>query len=121
MLRGSSRRRPRRHSPIFCLTIYGYVNGIFAVFYGTAAMVRGYLILWAFRRFLPRALGAFFIFGGAGFIAKNILVVAVPGTTCLTYFLPHVPRRRWLLGALAADQGHRSRPMGCETDGTGNC
>ena len=28
-----------------CLTIYGYVNGIFAIFYGTATVVRGYLIL----------------------------------------------------------------------------
>jgi Domain of unknown function (DUF4386) len=66
-----------------CLTIYGYVNGIFAVFYGTAAMVRGYLILRS--GYLPRALGAFFILGGAGFIAKNILVVAVP-----RYDVPYV-------------------------------
>jgi hypothetical protein len=66
-----------------CLTIYGYVNGIFAVFYGTAAMVRGHLILRS--GYLPRALGAFFILGGAGFIAKNILVVAVP-----QYDVPYV-------------------------------
>jgi hypothetical protein len=66
-----------------CLTIYGYVNGIFAVFYGTAATVRGYLILRS--GYLPRALGAFFILGGAGFIAKNILVVAVP-----QYDVPYV-------------------------------
>jgi Domain of unknown function (DUF4386) len=66
-----------------CLTIYGYVNGIFAVFYGTAAMVRGYLILRS--GYLPRALGAFFILGGAGFISKNILVVAVP-----QYDVPYV-------------------------------
>ena len=66
-----------------CLTIYGYVNGIFAVFYGTAAMVRGHLILRS--GYLPRTLGAFFILGGAGFIAKNILVVAVP-----QYDVPYV-------------------------------
>ena len=66
-----------------CLTIYGYINGIFAVFYGTAAMLRGYLILRS--GYLPRALGAFFMLGGAGFIAKNILVVAVP-----QYDVPYV-------------------------------
>ena len=66
-----------------CLTIYAYINGIFAVFYGTAAVVRGYLMVRS--GYLPRALGAFFILGGAGFIAKNILVVAVP-----QYDMPYV-------------------------------
>jgi uncharacterized protein DUF4386 len=66
-----------------CLTIYGYVNGIFAVFYGTATVVRGYLILRS--GYLPRALGAIFIFGGASFIVKNFLVVVLP-----QYDLPYV-------------------------------
>ena len=66
-----------------CLTIYGYINGIFAVFYGTAAAVRGYLMVRS--GYLPRALGAFFVLGGAGFVAKNILVVAVP-----QYDVPYV-------------------------------
>ncbi len=66
-----------------CLTIYGYINGIFAVFYGTAAVVRGCLILRS--GYLPRALGALFIAGGAGFIAKNFLVVVTP-----QYDLPYV-------------------------------
>ena len=66
-----------------CLTIYGYINGIFAVFYGTAAVVRGYLIMRS--GYLPRTLGAFFVLGGAGFIAKNILVVVVP-----QYNMPYV-------------------------------
>jgi hypothetical protein len=35
-----------------CLTIYGYVNGIFAVFYGTAAMVRS--SSWGARALSPR-------------------------------------------------------------------
>ncbi len=66
-----------------CLTIYGYGFGIFAMFYGTAAVVRGYLILRS--GYLPRALGAVFIFGGASFIAKNFLVVVAP-----QYDLPYV-------------------------------
>jgi hypothetical protein len=59
-----------------CLTIYGYGFAIFATFYGTAAVVRGYLI--ARSGYLPRALGAILILGGASFIAKNFLVVLAP-------------------------------------------
>jgi hypothetical protein len=66
-----------------CLTIYGYVNGIFAVFYGTATVVRGYLIVRS--GYLPRALGAICILGGASFIVKNFLVVVLP-----QYDLPYV-------------------------------
>jgi hypothetical protein len=53
------------------------------MFYGTAAVVRGYLILRS--GYLPRALGAIFILGGASFIAKNFLVVVAP-----QYDLPYV-------------------------------
>jgi hypothetical protein len=66
-----------------CLTIYGYGFGIFATFYGTAAAVRGYLILRS--GYLPRGLGAILIFGGVSFIAKNFLVVLAP-----QYDLPYV-------------------------------
>ena len=66
-----------------CLTIYGYVNGIFAIFYGTATVVRGYLIMRS--GYLPRALGAICILGGASFIVKNFLVVVLP-----QYDLPYV-------------------------------
>jgi hypothetical protein len=66
-----------------CLTIYGYGFGIFATFYGTAAAVRGYLIVRS--GYLPRALGAILILGGASFIAKNFLVVLAP-----QYDLPYV-------------------------------
>jgi hypothetical protein len=66
-----------------CLTIYGYGFGIFAMFYGVAAAVRGYLI-WR-SGYLPRALGGVLIFGGASFIAKNFLVVLAP-----RYDLPYV-------------------------------
>ncbi len=59
-----------------CLTIYSYVNGIFATFYGTAALVRGYLILRS--GFLPHSLGILFTLGGASFIADNLIVVAAP-------------------------------------------
>lgn len=66
-----------------CLTIYGYGFGIFAMFYGTAAVVRGYLILRS--GYLPRVLGAILILGGASFLAKNFLIVVAP-----QYDLPYV-------------------------------
>jgi hypothetical protein len=66
-----------------CLTIYGYGFGIFAMFYGGAAAVRGYLILRS--GFLPRAIGAILILGGASFIAENFLLVLAP-----RYNLPYV-------------------------------
>ncbi len=66
-----------------CLTIYSYVNGIFATFYGTAALVRGYLMLRS--GFLPKLLGALFMLGGASFIADNLIVVAAP-----QYDLPYI-------------------------------
>lgn len=66
-----------------CLTIYGYGFGIFAMFYGTAAVVRGYLILRS--GYLPRALGVIVVLAGASFIAKNFLIVAAP-----QYDLPYV-------------------------------
>jgi hypothetical protein len=66
-----------------CLTIYGYGFGIFAMFYGVAAAVRGYLILRS--GYLPRALGAIVILGGASFIAENFLTILSP-----QYHLPYV-------------------------------
>lgn len=66
-----------------CLTIYGYGFGIFAMFYGVAAGIRGYLILRS--GYLPRALGALVILGGASFIAENFLIVVTP-----RYHLPYV-------------------------------
>ena len=60
-----------------------YVNGIFATFYGTAALVRGYLMLRS--GFLPRTLGALFMLGGVSFIANNLIVVAAP-----RYDLPYI-------------------------------
>ena len=59
-----------------CLTLYGYGFGIFATFYGTAAVVRGYLIVRS--GYLPRTLGVILIFGGASFIAKNFAIVLAP-------------------------------------------
>jgi len=59
-----------------CLTIFNYVFGIFAAFYGIAGVVRGFLI---FRSgYLPRALGVILICGGLSFVSFNFLLVLAP-------------------------------------------
>jgi hypothetical protein len=69
-----------------CLTLYGYVFGIFAVSYGIPVMLRGYLM---FRSgYFPRALGAIVMLGGAGFIAKNFFAVLFPRYDSMLYVLP---------------------------------
>lgn len=82
-----------------CLTIYGYGFGIFAMFYGTATAVRGYLILRS--GYLPRALGAILILGGASFIVKNILIVLGPqydlAYVIVPMFLAMVSVTLWML------------------------
>ncbi len=88
-----------------CLTIYGYVNGIFAVFYGTAAMVRGYLMLRS--GYLPRALGILFVVGGAGFIAKNFLIVFTPQYDVPYVLLPmFLAMGSWMLWVLIKGVDH---------------
>ena len=68
------------------LTIFGYIFAIFTGFYGIAVMLRGYLILRS--GYLPRALGALVLLGGAGFLAKNIVSVLAPAHDSMAFVLP---------------------------------
>lgn len=61
---------------LLSLKLYVYGSGIFMVFFGVAAMLRGYLIYRS--RFLPRTLGALLMLAGLGFIAKNFALVVAP-------------------------------------------
>jgi Domain of unknown function (DUF4386) len=90
---------PEAKAALTYLCLNGYGFGIFATFYGTAAVVRGYLIPRS--GYLPRGLGAILVFGSASFIAKNFLVVFAPQSD-LSYvivpmFLAMVSLTRWLL------------------------
>jgi hypothetical protein len=71
-----------------CRTIYGYGFAIFATFYGTAAALRGFLILRS--GYLPRWLGAVLILGGASFITENFIVVLAPQYNLPWVILPMV-------------------------------
>jgi hypothetical protein len=56
------------------------------VFFGVAAMLRGYLIYRS--RFLPRTLGALLMLAGLGFVAKNFALVVAPGYASNLFMAP---------------------------------
>ena len=68
------------------LEFYGYGVGIFMVFYGTAAVIRGYLIFHS--GYLPKALGVLLGVAGLGFIVRNFLLVLVPAYAWDVLLLP---------------------------------
>ena len=61
---------------LLCFKLYARVGGMFMVFYGVAAVVRGYLIYRS--GYLPRALGVLFAIAGLGFVARNLVLVLAP-------------------------------------------
>ena len=52
------------------------MNGAFAVFYGIAAALRGSLMIRS--GYLSSIVGVLFMAGGLGYLAKNVLLVALP-------------------------------------------
>jgi hypothetical protein len=61
---------------LLSLKIYALASGIFMAFYGTALVLRGYLI---FRSdYLPKFLGALMMLAGAAFIFQNATLVLAP-------------------------------------------
>lgn len=71
---------------LLSLKLYVYGSGIFMVFYGVAAMLRGYLIYRS--RFLPRALGALLMLAGLGFVAKSFALVLAPAYASNLFMAP---------------------------------
>jgi len=73
---------------LISLKVYAYGGGIFMVFYGIAAMLRGYLI---FRSgYLPRFLGLLIIVGGACFVLRNFAYVLAPSYAYNLLLLPMI-------------------------------
>jgi hypothetical protein len=84
---------------LLSLKLYGYGGGIFMVFYGVAAVLRGYLI---FRSgYLPKVLGVLLALAGLGFITRNFALVLAPAYASdgllLPMFLAVVSLTVWLL------------------------
>jgi hypothetical protein len=81
------------------LKFYGYGGGVFLVFYGIGAILRGYLI---FRSvYLPRIAGILLMLGGLGFVLKNFTLVLTPSYSTDMFLLPMsvagVSLTAWLL------------------------
>ena len=56
--------------------LYGNLSGLFMLFYGTAWIIRGYLVFRS--EYLPRFLGLLMALAGLGFFAKNVTKVLAP-------------------------------------------
>lgn len=73
---------------LLSLKMYGYGGGIFMVFYGIAAVLRGYLI---FRSgYLPKALGVLLVLAGLGFVTRNFALVLAPAYASDFLLLPMI-------------------------------
>lgn len=61
---------------LLSLKFYGYAGMIFTAYYGMSWIVRGYLM---FRSsYLPKFLGVLMAIGGAGFVARNFVMILAP-------------------------------------------
>ena len=71
---------------LLSLKFYGFGAGIFMAFYGSATLIRGYLIYRS--TFLPRFLGVLLMIAGVGFILKNFTLVVAPTYSSDLLLLP---------------------------------
>lgn len=68
------------------LRIYGTGSNLFMAFGGAGGIVLGYLIFRS--RYLPRTLGLLEVVSGVGFVARNFLLILVPGFASEVLLLP---------------------------------
>jgi hypothetical protein len=61
---------------LLSMKLFARIAGIFIGFYGLATILRGYLVYRS--GYLPRALGALFVIGGAAFVVQNLTNVLAP-------------------------------------------
>lgn len=81
------------------LKLYGTGGEIFMVFYGVAAILRGYLIFQS--GYLPKFLGVLLALGGLGFVTRNFALVLAPAYAYdwlpLPMFIAVLSLTLWLL------------------------
>lgn len=71
---------------LLSLKTYALCSGVFMAFYGTAWMVRAYLVYRS--RYLPRFLGILLGLGGLGFATRSFLYVLAPNYASNLLLLP---------------------------------
>jgi len=81
------------------IRISGTIAWLFLCLYGTASMIRGYLI--ARSTYLPRILGVLFMIGGAGFFLRSATYILAPKYSSPLLLIPMalagIPMMAWLL------------------------
>jgi hypothetical protein len=71
---------------LLSLRIYGYGAGVFMVFYGSATLIRGYLIYKS--GYFPKLIGALLVLAGLGFVVNNMVMVVAPAYSSDVFLLP---------------------------------
>jgi len=81
------------------IRISGTIAWLFLCLYGTATMIRGYLI--ARSTYIPKFLGVLFIIGGAGFFLRTATYLLAPKYSSPLLLIPMalagIPMMGWLL------------------------
>jgi hypothetical protein len=70
----------------FFVRVYASGAALFMVFYGSASLIRGYLIYRS--GYLPRFIGVLFAFTGVGFVLKNFTLVLAPAYSSDLLLIP---------------------------------
>ena len=73
---------------LLSLNVYGAASGLFTVFYGTASIILGYLMVRS--GYFPRVLGAMLALGGLGFVTRNVLLLLTPASASSLLLAPTV-------------------------------
>jgi hypothetical protein len=89
----------RQAMAFLCVRVATMIAWLFVSFYGTASMLRGYLI--SRSRYLPKVLGILLMIGGAGFFIRSITYILAPSLSSPLLLLPMalagIPLTFWLL------------------------
>ncbi len=89
----------RQALAFLCIRIATMIAWLFVGFYGTASMIRGYLI--ARSGYLPKVLGILLMIGGAGFFLRSVTYILAPSLSSPLLLLPMalagIPFTFWLL------------------------
>jgi hypothetical protein len=89
----------RQALALLCTRIAGMLAYLFIGFYGTASMIRGYLI--ARSGYFPKVLGILLMIGGVGFFLRSVTYVLAPELSSPLLLMPMalagIPLMIWLL------------------------
>ena len=89
----------RQALALLCIRIATMIAWLFVGFYGTASMIRGYLIVRS--RHFPRVLGMLLMIDGAGFFLRSVTYILAPSLSSPFLLMPMalagIPLTYWLL------------------------